>query len=49
MDFEADFDFCAQGGRSGLSWAATFPTKRNAKTARGTVARERRGVIGIES
>jgi len=49
LDFEADFDFCAQGGRSGLSCAATIPTKRNARTAKGTVAREQRGVINIES
>jgi len=49
LDFEADFDFWAQGGRSGLSCAARVPIKRKARTARGTGARERRGVIGIEN
>ena len=48
-DFEADFDFCAQGGRSGLSCAVTVPMKRKVRTARGALAREQRGVIGIEN
>ncbi len=49
LDFEADLDFCAQGGRSGLSWAATVPMKRKVRKVRGTVARKQRGVIDIES
>src|SRR6266478_1058770 len=49
LDFEADFDFCAQGGRSGLSCAVTVPMKRKVRTAKGTVAREQGGVIDIES
>src|SRR6267143_4404327 len=45
LDLETDLDFCAQGGRFGLSCAAAVPIKRNARTASGTVAREQRGVI----
>jgi hypothetical protein len=48
VEFEAGFDFCAQGGRSGLSCAVPFPIQRKGRTARSTVGREQRGVIDIE-
>jgi len=48
-EFEAGFEFCAQGGRSGLSCAVTIPIKRKAKTVRSTAAREQWGVVGIET
>jgi hypothetical protein len=44
---ELDLDFCAQGGRSGLSWLKTVPPDSRAKTARIRAGRERWGVIRI--
>jgi hypothetical protein len=44
---ELDLVFCAQGGRSGLSWLRAMPVKAKAKTAKHTACRKRWGVIFI--
>jgi hypothetical protein len=47
LAFELDLGFCAQGGRSGLSWLKAPPQENRAKTARIRAGRERWGVICI--
>jgi hypothetical protein len=44
---DADFGFCAQGGRSGRSWLNAIPAKSSAGAATSQAKCTRKGVIDI--
>ncbi len=49
LALELAFGFCAQGGRSGLSWLNATVARSSAGTARSKVEWGRKGVMGFGS
>src|SRR2546423_3263725 len=49
LPLAVDLDFCAHGGRSGLSWLNATPADRGTKTAKHREAGGRKGVTGIRN
>ena len=48
LALEPDLGFCAQGGRSGLSWVKAIPAKRSAQAARSKAGRGQKAMCGID-
>ena len=47
LPLAVDLGFCAQGGRSGLSWPNATPARSSTETAKDRVDGGRKGVVGI--